>query len=243
MYYEFDMGLIAVGLTGVTSFRIFQKLSLWPIELLAKTEPISHSSSTSVITQIRRGRKSCSQLQSKVRSESMWEKLSWHQGQWRSRGRMCSRHQSRDCPAHGEDHGEADCPPPAHEGLHTGAGGYTQLRLGPYGAGWWQDLCSVERGAYIGAVSLEGLIPTEDPHWSSLFLKDNTPWKGPTPEQFTKNCSPWEWLTLEKFIKNCLRGRDMAEICDELTTTSSPHPPVPLWWEGCREMSCWTRNL
>ncbi|KAK4830527.1 hypothetical protein QYF61_011506 [Mycteria americana] len=28
--------------------------------------------------------------------------------------------------------------------------------------------------------------------WSSLFLKDCTPWKGPTLEQFVKNCSLWE---------------------------------------------------
>jgi len=43
-----------------------------------------------------------------------------------------------------------------------------------------------------------------DPRWGSLFLKDCTLWKGPTPGQFVKSCSPWEGLTLEKFVENCL---------------------------------------
>jgi len=43
----------------------------------------------------------------------------------------------------------------------------------------------------------------EDPRWSSLFLKDCTPLKGPTLGQFVKNCTSWEGLTLEKFVENC----------------------------------------
>ena len=43
-----------------------------------------------------------------------------------------------------------------------------------------------------------------DPHWSSLCLKDCTPWKGPTLEQFVKNCALWEGPTLEKFVEDCL---------------------------------------
>ncbi|KAK4828728.1 hypothetical protein QYF61_000719 [Mycteria americana] len=43
-----------------------------------------------------------------------------------------------------------------------------------------------------------------DPCWSSTFLKDCTPWKGPTLDQFVKNCSPWEGLALEKFMEDCL---------------------------------------
>jgi len=31
----------------------------------------------------------------------------------------------------------------------------------------------------------------EDPHWSSLFLKDCTPWEGLTLEQFVEDCLPW----------------------------------------------------
>lgn len=34
--------------------------------------------------------------------------------------------------------------------------------------------------------------PAGVPHWISPFLKDCTPQKGPTMEQFMKNCSPWE---------------------------------------------------
>ncbi|GAB0181744.1 mitochondrial enolase superfamily member 1 [Grus japonensis] len=34
--------------------------------------------------------------------------------------------------------------------------------------------------------------PVRDSHWSSLFLKDCTPWEGPMLEQFVKNCNLWE---------------------------------------------------
>ncbi|GAB0188539.1 zinc finger and BTB domain-containing protein 5 [Grus japonensis] len=46
--------------------------------------------------------------------------------------------------------------------------------------------------------------PTGDPLRNSPFLKNCTPWKGPTPEKFVKNCSAWEGLILEKFVKDCL---------------------------------------
>ncbi|CAM9951837.1 unnamed protein product, partial [Bubo scandiacus] len=46
--------------------------------------------------------------------------------------------------------------------------------------------------------------PVGDPRWSSLFLKDCTPWKGSTLEQLVKNCSPWEGLMLKKFMEDCL---------------------------------------
>ncbi|KAK4828799.1 hypothetical protein QYF61_000856 [Mycteria americana] len=42
-----------------------------------------------------------------------------------------------------------------------------------------------------------------DPCWSSLFLKDCAPWKGPILEQFVKNFSLWEGPTLEKFVEGC----------------------------------------
>jgi len=45
--------------------------------------------------------------------------------------------------------------------------------------------------------------PVGDPRWSSLFLKDCTPWKGPTLGWFVKHCSLWEGLMLEKFVENC----------------------------------------
>jgi len=43
-----------------------------------------------------------------------------------------------------------------------------------------------------------------DPRYSSLFLKDCTPWEGPTLELFVKSGSPWEGLMLEKFVQDCL---------------------------------------
>jgi len=43
-----------------------------------------------------------------------------------------------------------------------------------------------------------------DSHWSSLFLKDCTLWKGPTLEHFMNNCILWEGPTLEKFVEDCL---------------------------------------
>ena len=43
-----------------------------------------------------------------------------------------------------------------------------------------------------------------NPCWSSLFLKDCTPWEGATLGQFMKSCSLWEGLTLEKSVENCI---------------------------------------
>jgi len=37
-----------------------------------------------------------------------------------------------------------------------------------------------------------------DSGWSNLFLKDCTPWKGPTLEQFVEDCLLWEGPTLEQ---------------------------------------------
>ena len=62
----------------------------------------------------------------------------------------------------------------------------------------------------------------EDPLWSSLFLKDCTPWKGPMLEQFMKNCSPWEGLTLEKFVEDCLPWEGPHAGAGEECESSSP---------------------
>jgi len=108
----------------------------------------------------------------------MWEKqLCRHQGQWRRRGRRCSRHRSRDSPAAcGEDHGEASCPPAAdggpwwsryppaaREGSHAGAGGCAWRRLRPRGEPVLEQAPSrtcgpMERGAYAGAGLLAGPV-------------------------------------------------------------------------------------
>jgi len=45
---------------------------------------------------------------------------------------------------------------------------------------------------------LKELWPMRDPCWTSLLLKDSSPWRGPMLERFTKSCSPWEGPTLEQ---------------------------------------------
>ena len=80
----------------------------------------------------------------------------------------------------------------------------------------------MERGAHTGAGLLAGIVtPAGDPHWSSLFLKDCTPWMGPTLEQFMKNYSWWEGLMLEKLMEDCL-------------PREGPHTAA---WEECEESS------
>ena len=71
-------------------------------------------------------------------------------------------------------------------------------RLLPGPAEPWREEPTLEQ------VYWQGLWPRGDPRWSSLFLKDCTPWKGPTLGQFMKSCSLWEGLMLEKFVENCL---------------------------------------
>ena len=60
---------------------------------LAKAEPISNGGSASGITYLTRGKNCCATaIAAGERSENMWEKqLCRHQGQWRRRGRRCSR--------------------------------------------------------------------------------------------------------------------------------------------------------
>ena len=73
------------------------------------------------------------------------------------------------------------------------------------GGGSWQDLWPyAERSPRWSRFAGRTCDPTGDPRWSSLLLKDCTPWEGPTLEQFMKNCSLWEGLTLEKFMEDCL---------------------------------------
>ena len=107
------------------------------------------------------------------------------------------------------------------------------------GAGSWQDLWTRgERSPHWSRFAGRACDPVGDPQWNSLFLKDCTPWKGPTLEQFVKNDSHRRnsWRTVS-------RGRDptleqgktvrspppeeegAAETtCDELTATPIPYP-------------------
>jgi len=88
------------------------------------------------------------------------------------------------------------------------------------GVGSFQGLWTCGEGSPRGSrFAGRACDPMGDPHWNNLFLKDCTPWKGPTLGQFIKNCSlrvgptlekfvkicsPWEGFTLEKFVENCL---------------------------------------
>ena len=87
------------------------------------------------------------------------------------------------------------------------------------GAGSWQHLWICGEKSPRSRFSGRTCDPTGDPLWSSVLLKDCTPWKGPMPEQFVKNCSPWEGPTLEKFMEDCLLWvaphAGAGEECDE----------------------------
>jgi len=128
------------------------------------------------------------------------------------------------------------------KGPHTGTGGCLKEAVTPWGvgagAGSCQDLQTRrERSPRRSRFAGRACDPMGDPHWSSLFLKDCTSWKGPTLGQFVKSCSPWEGLTLEQ--GQSVRSPPPEEegeadtTCVELTTTPIPHPPAPL--EGRRE--------
>ncbi|GAB0204469.1 mitochondrial enolase superfamily member 1 [Grus japonensis] len=127
--------------------------------------------------------------------------------------------------------------------VHGGADMHSKEAVTPWracsGAGCWQDQWTCgERSPHWSRFAGRTCDPMGDPHWSSLLLKVCTPWKGPTLEQLVKNCSPWEGLTLEKFMEDCLlwegphtgaREEGEAEtMCDELTATPIPCPPVRL---------------
>jgi len=76
------------------------------------------------------------------------------------------------------------------KGSRAGAGRYLKEAVTPWGSLRWSRFAG-------RACDCMG-----DPRWSSLFLKDCTPWNGPTLGQFMKICIPWEGLTLKKFVEN-----------------------------------------
>lgn len=106
--------------------------------------------------------------------------------------------------AHGGLHG-AETHAEAHGGSHTAAG-YVSRRT------------CVSWRAHAGANPWKELCPTQDPCWSSLSLKDCTPWKGAMLEQFMKDCIPWEGHHAG-VGKNC-EDKGAAETkCYEITTS------------------------
>jgi len=66
-----------------------------------------------------------------------------------------------------------------------------------------------------------------DPHWSSLFVKDCTLWKGLMLEQSMEDCPPWEGPHAGAGEER--EKEEVAETtCDELTAASIPCPPAQL---------------
>ena len=63
--------------------------------------------------------------------------------------------------------------------------------------------------------------------WSSLFLKDCTPWGGPVLEQFMKDCLPWEGPHAGAGEQHEKEGVTDTN-CYELSTICCAHPPVAL---------------
>jgi len=156
-------------------------------------------------------------------------------------GRRCSRHWSRGSLQPMKQTMVRQAVPAAME-AHGGADPHLQPGEDPK-----PDQGVPEGGCDpVGSPTLEQAPgktcdPVGDPWWSSLFLKDGTPWKGPTLGQFVQNCSPWEGPTLKKSVEDGLpwegphtgpgeecEEEGAAETCDELTTTPIPRPPVPL---------------
>jgi len=99
---------------------------------------------------------------------------------------------------------------PMERGAHAGAGLLAGL-VTPWGDLQTRGERSPHQSRFVG----RACDPVGDPHWSSLFLKDYTLWKGPMLGQFVKSCSPWE-------------GLNVGEVCGEL-------PPV-------RGTPCWSRG-
>ena len=91
------------------------------------------------------------------------------------------------------------------------------------GAGSRQDLWTHgERTPRWSRFSGRTCDPVGDPRWSSLFLKDCSPWEGPTLKQFMKNCGLREGLTLKKFVEDCLPWEETHAGAGEECEESSP---------------------
>ena len=95
------------------------------------------------------------------------------------------------------------------KGPHAGAGGCLKEAVTLWGAragaASCQDLrTNGEKSPHQSRFGGRACDPVGDPRRSSLFLRDCTPWKGPTLGQFVKNLHRWEGLMLDQFVENCL---------------------------------------
>ena len=179
------------------------------------------------------------------------QQLCRHQGQWRRRGRRCSRCQSRDSPAaRGEDHGEAGCPPApmdicqsrylpaARGGPHTWAHGRTWGRPWPRGKPALEQApgrtCGpAERRAHAGAGLLAGLVTPWGTHAGAVCSWRTAPrgwdplWSGSWRTVAHGKDSRWRssWRTVS-------RGRDPT--LEQGKSVRSPPPEE----EGEAETTC-----
>jgi len=98
------------------------------------------------------------------------------------------------------------------------------------GAGSWQDLWPRgERSPGWSRFAGRAYDPVGDPRWSSLFLKDCTPWKEPTLGQLVEDCVPWEGPHAGAGTE-CEEEGAAETTCDGLTTAPIPRPPASLGW-------------
>jgi len=100
------------------------------------------------------------------------------------------------------------------KGPHARAGGCLKEAVTPWGAraraGSCQDLWTHrERSPRWNRFAGRACDPVGDPRWSSLFLKDCTPWKGTTLGQFVKSCSPWKGSCWRSLWRTLSHGRNL----------------------------------
>lgn len=157
----------------------------------------------------------------------MWEKeLCRHQGQWKMRGRKCSRHQRRVVKTMVEQIY------PCSQWTSMGEQRFTcspleqgdaQRRLCPCGKPELDQVPGkthglLEIGAHAEANLLSGLV---------------TLWNRPTVENFVKHCSLWEGFILQKFMEDCVEQRK----CEKSSPWRERNGRGNMWWTDCNSHS------
>jgi len=125
----------------------------------------------------------------------------------------------------------ADIHTAAHEGLHARAGGYTLEEAAASGEPTLEKASKKNygswRGIYTESGCLAGTDHAEEPHWSSLFLKQCVSCEGCMLKQFMKKFGQWEGPALEKLKTDCLTWEGphagAGEQCEEEETTEMKH--------------------
>lgn len=156
------------------------------------------------------------------RSERMWEKQPWrHQGQWRRRGRKCSRHQSRcSSAACSTDHGEAAIP---LQPMGSSSRDHLQPVESPCWSKWRWRLWPPQE-AHTGASLLTGFATPWGIHAGAI--KRTAVWgKGLHWRSSWKTVSHGRHPVLEKAkrVSSCPEKEGAAQTaCDDLVTATIP---------------------